>query len=228
VKQHQSFFTLCEFHTVEREQYFGANIMMKQGIMYYCYYCTYFSTPALLVVLLLCRVQLAAVAHAYQPQPNSSNNSKVSHHHDHHYHHDHHHHRRAVLTAPLAVAATLLATTLPAPSQQTATAAWALDMDAFINQELIQDNVKSKLTADEALCRFGQPSRATGEACVRAGLSTKRRPGGSRLRDQAAVDAFGTVDRGDYVRCKFEYELDGKKGTTGYDKITVCSDGSRR
>lgn len=149
---------------------------------------------------MLLLVQLAGVVQSYQ-QPNSSS-SKVNY---------HHHARRAFLTAPLVVVAT-------AQSQQHAAAAWALDMEAFINQELTKDSVKAMLSDDEALCRFGQPSQATGEACLRAGLSTKRRSGGT-------LDAFGTVDRGDFVRCKFEYELDGKGG---YDKIKVCSDGLKR
>jgi hypothetical protein len=166
---------------------------MKQVFYYFC-------STALALLLL---VQLAAVVQSYQQPNSSSSSSKVNY---------HHHPRRAFLTAPLVV---VVAT---AHSQQHAAAAWALDMEAFINQELTKDSVKPMLSEDEALCRFGQPSRTTGEACLRAGLSTKRRSGGT-------LDAFGTVDRGDFVRCNFEYELDGKGG---YDKITVCSDGSKR
>jgi hypothetical protein len=70
-----------------------------------------------------------------------------------------------------------------------------LDIDAFMKKELDADGpkVQAKLSDDEALCRFGAPSKEVGEACVRAGMSTKRPTG---------VDAFGKVDRGDYVRCK--------------------------
>lgn len=89
----------------------------------------------------------------------------------------------------------------------------ALDMDAFIAKELSLSNDSStcddrvdkkcqrKMTDDEALCRFGQPSQATGEACLRANMSTKR---------SSSVDAFGKVDRGDYLRCKAKYVDDGK------------------
>jgi hypothetical protein len=85
----------------------------------------------------------------------------------------------------------------------------ALDMDAFARQQLAQescdDRVSRKcmpqLSEDEALCRFGQPSPKTGEACLRAGMSTKRPTG---------VDAFGKIDRGEYVRCKVKYVDDAK------------------
>lgn len=87
--------------------------------------------------------------------------------------------------------------------------ALALDMDAFVQKELSNEvcdertNKKCmpKLTDDQALCRFGQPSKETGEACLRAGMSTKRPSG---------VDAFGKVDRGEYTRCKAKYVDDGK------------------
>ena len=42
------------------------------------------------------------------------------------------------------------------------------------------------MSDDEALCKFGSPSKKVGDACVRAGLSTKRKTG---------VDAYGNVDR---------------------------------
>lgn len=62
----------------------------------------------------------------------------------------------------------------------------ALDMDSFIAKELDNKKEPPKMSDDEALCKYGQPSKATGNACLRAGLSTKRPTG---------VDAFGTVDR---------------------------------
>lgn len=86
----------------------------------------------------------------------------------------------------------------------------ALDVDAFMNKELDTDNKKTKLTDDEALCKFGSPSKETGNACVRAGLSTARAKGG--------VDAYGNVDRGDFVRCQTSYPMvDGK-----YVKTVIC------
>jgi hypothetical protein len=82
-------------------------------------------------------------------------------------------------------------------------------MDAFARKELAAESCDDRLSKkcrphlsdDEALCRFGQPSQKTGEACLRAGMSTKRPTG---------VDAFGKIDRGDYVRCKVKYEDDAK------------------
>lgn len=95
-------------------------------------------------------------------------------------------------------------------------------MDAFMNAELAKDSEcdtssntrdcipRKKLTDDEALCKYGQPSRDRGDACVRAGMSTKLKPGG--------VDAYGKVDRGDYVKCKQFYEMDNGV----YAKKTEC------
>jgi len=115
--------------------------------------------------------------------------------------------RRSFLVAPLIAAPT---------------AAMALDMDAFINKELesticdekINKKCQPKLSDDEALCRFGSPSKATGQACVRAGMPTAKAGG---------VDAFGKLDRGDYVRCKTVYEDDGGPKFTRKRK---CEDGS--
>ncbi len=87
--------------------------------------------------------------------------------------------------------------------------AFALDMDAFMNQELKKD-VKRELTDDERTCRYAAPSPTTGEACVRAGMKTTRIAGG--------VDAFGNYDRGDYEKCKTSYPMvDGK-----YVKTVTC------
>jgi hypothetical protein len=85
----------------------------------------------------------------------------------------------------------------------------ALDIDAFMEKELesgtcnekTDKRCQPKLSEDEALCRFGQPAKETGEACVRAGMSTTKPSG---------VDAFGKIDRGDYARCKPYYEWDEK------------------
>lgn len=77
----------------------------------------------------------------------------------------------------------------------------ALDIDSFMARELDNGKVTPKMSEDEALCRFGSPSKGTGNACLRAGLSTKRPTG---------VDAFGEVDRGSFVRCKPNYVEDPK------------------
>lgn len=115
--------------------------------------------------------------------------------------------RRSVLALPFIATATV-------PS-----IANALDMDAFMNQELSKDDCDSrtskkcvqKLTDDEALCKYGQPSKERGDACARAGQSTKL--------SKSGVDAYGKVNRGDFTRCKQFYELD-KNGE--YVKKTEC------
>jgi hypothetical protein len=111
--------------------------------------------------------------------------------------------RRAFVTS---TAAALLAPTLRTPS---------LDMDAFAQQELAASASASNptLSGDAALCRYGFPSPETGAACVRAGLPTRRATSG--------LDAFGKVDRGDFVRCNQFYETN-EQGS--YVKKTVCKD----
>jgi len=89
----------------------------------------------------------------------------------------------------------------------------ALDMDAFINSELIRDKNNcdpkidkkcvEKLSKDEAMCKYGQSGPARGEACVRA------RESKSTVSIKSGLDPYGKVDRGDFVRCKAEYVLDG-------------------
>lgn len=68
-------------------------------------------------------------------------------------------------------------------------AANALDMDAFVNSELEKDTkscdpskdpkCKPKLTADEALCKYGQSGTDRGEACrrVKAAGGSLNKPG---------------------------------------------------
>ena len=89
--------------------------------------------------------------------------------------------RRSTLLAFPAFAMIAGQALFPSPSR-------ALDFDSFMANELANDNkkVETKMSEDEALCRFGSPSKKTGEACLRAGLTTKRPTG---------VDAFGNVDR---------------------------------
>jgi len=114
--------------------------------------------------------------------------------------------RRSILALPFLSVAIL-------PSDSS-----ALDMDAFMNQELSKEECDprtskkcvQKLTDDEALCKFGQPSKERGDACVRAGQSTKLTKNG--------VDAYGKVDRGDFTRCKQFYDLENGK----YVKKTEC------
>ena len=87
----------------------------------------------------------------------------------------------------------------------------ALDMDAFASSQLSADTPKKELSDDEALCKFGAPGKQRGEACQRAGIKTDK-------SDKNKVDAFGNIDRGDFVRCNREWRVvDGK-----YQKFDIC------
>ena len=79
----------------------------------------------------------------------------------------------------------------------TSTKVNALDFDAFEAAETTKDtqNLIPKLN-DEALCKYGAPGKAMGEACERAKIQRKL-PGD--------VSVTGKVDRGDYLVCKYEY-----------------------
>ena len=92
------------------------------------------------------------------------------------------------------------------------TAALALDMDAFETNILSNDttnDLSPTLNDDEALCKYGAPGKAMGEACSRAKMQRKL-PGN--------VDVTGKVDRGDYLKCRYEYPIiDGQ-----YVKTRVC------
>jgi hypothetical protein len=97
----------------------------------------------------------------------------------------------SVLTA--AGAATATTFTVLSPS-----AVLALDMDAFMEKELQKDTPK-QMSDDERMCKFGAPGTERGEACKRAGMSVNA--GGSK------VDAFGNIDRGNFVRCSTSYPM---------------------
>ena len=156
-----------------------------------------FSVSGILAATTIMVLLMSCASSAYQPhQPQSPKTS-----------------RRAFLAsaAGAAAAAAVMAPTAPTMIAQ------ALDMDAFVQQELSKDNDTPALSEDAALCKYGFPSPQTGEACLRAGLPT--------TRGTTAVDAFGQANRGDFVRCKQFYEDDGK-GL--YVKKTTCSDGGSR
>mmetsp|Transcript_16026 Transcript_16026/g.28965 ORF Transcript_16026/g.28965 Transcript_16026/m.28965 type:complete len:178 (-) Transcript_16026:527-1060(-) len=108
--------------------------------------------------------------------------------------------------AAFSITATTVSTTQPAR---------ALDFDAFESGEITKDDTKSKpsLNDDEALCKYGAPGRAMGEACDRAKI-TRKLPGG--------VSATGKVDRGEYLVCKYEYPIIDNK----YVKTRVCKPSS--
>lgn len=107
-----------------------------------------------------------------------------------------------------SIAAITVTTTLQITSPQPAL---ALDFDAFESGEISKDTSSSapKLNDDEALCKYGAPGKAMGEACERAKIQRKI-PGG--------VDATGKVDRGDYLKCRYEYPIVGGE----YVKTRVC------
>lgn len=109
-------------------------------------------------------------------------------------------------TVSIAAAASALTTTVTTP--QTAR---ALDFDAFESSLITKDSAVfiPKLNDDEALCKYGAPGKAMGEACERAGVKRKL-PGG--------VDATGKADRGDYLKCKFEFPVVNGE----YVKTRVC------
>ena len=103
--------------------------------------------------------------------------------------------RRSILATMLTGTTTLMAVVAASPLPAQA----VLDIESFLANDKettpYQYRTKSSssstgdgktMSDDEALCRFGSPSKKVGEACVRAGMSTKRPSG---------VDAFGTVDR---------------------------------
>jgi hypothetical protein len=114
--------------------------------------------------------------------------------------------RRTFLSISTGMAAAVVVVVGPPSSAN------ALDMDAFAKQQLGGTNSQpSPLSEDAALCKYGSPAPATGAACERAGLSPQR---------VGTLDAYGNVDRGDFVRCKQFY--DNNNGTTAYEKKTVC------
>jgi len=107
---------------------------------------------------------------------------------------------------------TSIAMVTMASTISTSTIAFALDMDAFESNILSKDatnDISPKLNDDEALCKYGAPGKAMGEACARANIQRKL-PGD--------VDVSGKVDRGDYLKCRYEYPIIGDK----YVKTRVC------
>jgi hypothetical protein len=92
----------------------------------------------------------------------------------------------------------------------------ALDVDAFIRKELESDSKdkQPQLSDDEALCKYGQPGKERGDACVRAGVPIQDVMG----KKKSIVNAYGEVDRGSYTRCQQFYELEDE----GYVKKTFC------
>lgn len=91
-------------------------------------------------------------------------------------------------------------------------AAFALDMDAFVDNAIQQDTSKQAMTDDERTCKYAAPGRAKGDACERAGMSTTK--GGKKK----GVDAYGNTDRGDFIRCTTTYpNINGK-----YVKTVTC------
>jgi hypothetical protein len=112
----------------------------------------------------------------------------------------------ATTTATIITTSNLL---FPLPKAANA----ALDYDAFESSIINQDTTKyqPKLNNDEALCKYGAPGKAMGEACARANIQ-RTLPGG--------VDVTGKVNRGEYLKCRYEYPIDASTGE--YVKTRVC------
>lgn len=120
-------------------------------------------------------------------------------------------HRRCVLSLPFLLYSSAFC---PHPSQ-------ALDIDAFIQNELDSEVCnnrvdkkcisKVKMSDDEALCKFGQPGKSRGDACVRIGVSTSSKTIGG-------VDAYGNIDRGTFERCTRSWSVVNGK----YEKEDIC------
>ena len=78
--------------------------------------------------------------------------------------------------------------------------AFGLDMDAFMNSELEKDkancNPKNdpkcapKLSADEAMCKYGQSGEARGEACQRVKKAGGALPGATKERSLGGAYAI--------------------------------------
>lgn len=119
--------------------------------------------------------------------------------------------RRGVLNKIFRGSMTTVAAAIVVTTNIHAPTAIALDFDAFESGEITKDSTSliPKLNDDEALCKYGAPGRAMGEACERAKMKRKL-PGD--------VDPTGKVDRGDYLKCKYEYPIINGE----YVKTRVC------
>ena len=100
---------------------------------------------------------------------------------------------------------------MPPPASATAFLLALLDFDAFESSEITKDEKKSApiLSNDEALCRYGVPGKAMGEACDQVGKKPNL---------PSFVDATEKVDRGDYLRCRYKFPILGGE----HVKTRVC------
>lgn len=87
----------------------------------------------------------------------------------------------------------------------------ALDFDAFESSQVSKDSTAAnpELSEDAALCKYGAPGKAMGEACKRANM---------KPRLPADVRADGKADRGNYTKCVDQYNIEGDK----YVKTRLC------
>ena len=87
----------------------------------------------------------------------------------------------------------------------------ALDFDAFESSQISKDSTAAnpELSEDAALCKYGAPGKAMGEACKRANM---------KPRLPADVRADGKADRGNYTKCVDQYNIVGDK----YVKTRLC------
>lgn len=87
----------------------------------------------------------------------------------------------------------------------------ALDFDAFESSQISKDSNSANpdLSEDAALCKYGAPGKAMGEACKRANMKP-------RLPQNVSAD--GKADRGDYLKCVDQWNIVNDK----YVKSRVC------
>mmetsp|Transcript_203 Transcript_203/g.338 ORF Transcript_203/g.338 Transcript_203/m.338 type:complete len:192 (+) Transcript_203:99-674(+) len=118
--------------------------------------------------------------------------------------------RRSILQKTLTTAASslFLAANVAITHPTTAT---ALDFDAFESSQISKDSSSAnpELSEDAALCKYGAPGKAMGEACKRANM---------KPRLPADVRADGKVDRGDYTKCVDQWNIVDDK----YVKSRLC------
>lgn len=116
--------------------------------------------------------------------------------------------RRTLLKHTAAKAAAIFLATNAIIDPQ---AASALDFDAFESSQISKDSqsTNTELSDDEALCKYGAPGKAMGEACKRANM---------KPRLPSDVRADGKADRGDYVKCVDQWSIVSDK----YVKTRVC------
>jgi len=99
--------------------------------------------------------------------------------------------RRQVLQSILSVGVVVAGSAQPS---------FGLDMDAFVNSQLAADKANCnpkqdpkcapKLSADEAMCQYGQSGEARGEACKRVRAAGGSLPGATKTKSLGGAYAM--------------------------------------